>query len=194
MESSKVDNNPIALAAKLGLRERVLEKVRPARVFDCCCGVDGEMWGAWEHADSYLGCDVRYRVWDHRHRVVSDYETALRAFDLQRFNVFDVDVYGEPWVPLFLIATRRKWAPKEIGAVVITDGSHLSVITHRRSAGLGEFGFTPDRLDGASCRLAHEVGVRELCDRMSVRPLFRWVAQGQTVAHVRYSAMVFEGI
>lgn len=48
---------------------------------------------------------------------------ALRALDLSRFRIFDLDAYGGPWAEVAVIAARRRLQPGESLAIVITDGS-----------------------------------------------------------------------
>jgi hypothetical protein len=119
----KTDNRPHATAAKLQLRRLALDHVgaERAHVLDVYCGVSGVMHdGAWCAAESYAGIDKAYDFKaDARRRFVGDSLRVLRNLDLSRFNVFDVDAYGDPFPALTMIARRRRWAPGELGAFVI---------------------------------------------------------------------------
>lgn len=123
---TKTDNNPKALQAKIDLRRRVLEHVKPARVFEGFCGPRGEMSPVYESTatvEHHVGCDVRFDFPDRRRRYVGDCHRVMRAIDLSQFNVFDLDAYGSPWEAAIILAARRRWAPGELGAVLLTDGS-----------------------------------------------------------------------
>jgi hypothetical protein len=123
----KIHNGAAAHQAKITLRERVLEMVKPAHVFDAYCGPTGEMWKAvWSKAASYTGCDTDYRPFDPRHRFVADNRTVMRSIDLHKYNVFDLDAFGEPWEQLLILSARRMWKPSERGALLLTwRESHL---------------------------------------------------------------------
>lgn len=54
------------------------------------------------------------------HNVHVAAEDFLRAVDLQKFNVFDVDPYGAPWECLWLIGRRR--TPTEPIVIFLTSG------------------------------------------------------------------------
>jgi hypothetical protein len=125
--TEKVHNSPAALGAKLKMREKVLELVTPAHVFDAFCGPVGEMHGhVWHRAASYVGVDKEWRhETDARRRFVADNMRVLRAIDLQPFNVFDLDAFGSPWPQMTVLLAKREWAKDEIGAVVLTDGSGM---------------------------------------------------------------------
>jgi hypothetical protein len=46
----------------------------------------------------------------------------MRAIDLQRFNLFDIDAFGSPWEQLWLVAQRRRIASGERVAFALTSG------------------------------------------------------------------------
>lgn len=188
----KVHNSKNALAAKIDLRRRVLEHVSPAHVLDVFCGQVGEMWQrAWFDAESYLGIDREWRIEDRRRRMVCDNRIALRALDLQAFNIFDLDAFGQPWEHAIILAARRRWAPGEIGAMVLTDGGKL--YTQRSGASnvirelLGDVGSTHGGLAGTFLSEGCE---REILHRMSVDVTHRWKAVRKFMC---YTAIVFRG-
>ncbi len=124
--SNQRDNS--ATTAKVALRRFVLDHINPARVFDAFCGTGAMYDGAWKDAADYLGCDSRdWSIHDLQAppRYWCDNRLALRCTDLHRFNIFDLDAYGDPWPQAMIIAARRSWQPKERGALVITDGNAL---------------------------------------------------------------------
>jgi hypothetical protein len=126
--TEQVFSAPAAREKKIELRQLVLEHVRPAKVFEAFSGLS-EMWeGAWQLADDYTGCDIApLKLDEPMARMCCDNQLALRALDLQRFNVFDFDAFGSPWNCALILATLRKWKPGEQGAVVLTDGSSLKI-------------------------------------------------------------------
>jgi hypothetical protein len=76
---------------------------------------------AYGGARDWLGIDRDPKAPDAIH---ADNALVLRAIDLGRFNLFDVDAFGSPWECVWLIARRRPVRPGETIAVVITDGLH----------------------------------------------------------------------
>jgi hypothetical protein len=99
-EQIKTDNKN--LDAKILLRRRVLDEAKFAehRVLDLCAG-EGSVWRAMrQHAklDDYVPVDLEPRLPGTIVGNVKD-ERFLSAFDLSRFNIIDIDTYGEPWKP-----------------------------------------------------------------------------------------------
>lgn len=194
----KTDNNASALAAKVRLRLNVLAELNPARVLDCFCGA-GEMYRqAWAQAAEYAGCDERpWSPADPVSRFVVDNRRLLRALDLQRFNVFDLDAYGSPWEQMMIIADRRRWAPGERGAVVLTDGSALRlkfgdiVPTPALRELLGAEGAQPG---AASAALLLDRAESAWLRRAGVRLVRSWRATRKGGTEMRYSALVIEGL
>lgn len=127
-DKGPTDNHAAALPAKLQLRREALDAVGGAglaRVLDCFCG-RGAMWeGAWRDAAAYLGCDRELsQVMGHPAPVHhAQAAVALRALDLDGFNVFDLDAYGSPWSELLVLCGRRRLRAAERVAVVLTDGT-----------------------------------------------------------------------
>ena len=147
----KTHTSPEVISKKVGLRSGILEafaeRSTPAHVFDAFCGPTGEMFDrVWFKATSYVGCDQEI-VWpDHRRRFVGDNRRIMRAIDLAAWNVFDLDAFGSPWEQMVILSVRRPWSSGELGAVILTDGSH---------------GRT--QLGGSPRALGHLCGLRHLC-------------------------------
>lgn len=207
---AKVHNSPAALAAKVELREHALADLRgrgaPVHVLDVFCGPTGEMWShVWKDgADSYTGIDEAY-VWpDPRRRFVGDNRRVLRAIDLARYNVFDVDAFGSPWEQLVIIMARRAWKLGELGAVVITDGSARTLqfgnpthaLAHLLGLSSGGRGLPP--VDSTSDTL-QTIALQTWLSRSGLKPLEIWKAEGRGSRQksnqglkLRYTAVVFE--
>jgi hypothetical protein len=52
----------------------------------------------------------------------ADNRLVLRAIDLSRFNLLDVDAFGSPWEALWLFAQRRPVRSGELVALALTSG------------------------------------------------------------------------
>jgi hypothetical protein len=94
----RTDNN--SLGKKLGLRLHVLKEmgIQRLRVLDLCAG-KGLVWSemAKHYAiDSYTPVDEKPRLAGSIKFKLS--ERLLEGFDLQFYNVIDIDPYGEPWL------------------------------------------------------------------------------------------------
>lgn len=123
-KSKKTDNNDQAMKAKVELRQKVLEAIPSAHVFDAFAG-SGKMHDAvWHRAASYVGCDLRW-FRDQRRVFVANNLRVLRAIPLEPYNVFDLDAYGAPWEQAIVILERRAWRSGELVAFILTDGSGL---------------------------------------------------------------------
>jgi hypothetical protein len=103
----KTDNKN--LDAKIQLRRRMLDEAKFAehRVLDLCAG-EGVVWRTMrQHAklDDYVPVDLAPRL---PGTIVGDVkdERFLSAFDLSRFNIIDIDTYGEPWKPWSFLQDR----------------------------------------------------------------------------------------
>ena len=134
----KVHNTPSATAAKVALRQHVLDRVSPARVLDAFCG-GGVMYGAvWRKAKAYVPCDSARWAPGDPVRFVCDNRRLLRCLDLGDFNVFDFDAFGSPWEQVLILAARRRWGTGEKGGLVLTDGSALKTRWGALPAALAE--------------------------------------------------------
>lgn len=63
---------------------------------------------------------------------------ALRAIDLQRFNLFDVDAFGSPWECVWIVSRRRKIAKGELIGLAMTSGQQggqIAISRNVRTAG-----------------------------------------------------------
>lgn len=122
----KVDNHRSARSAKVELRRLALEAVGADRasVLECFAGLGDMHRAAWAGARSAVGCDLKWGK-DDRLAYVVDNRRLLRCLDLSAFNVFDLDAYGSPWEQVTIIAARRRLAPGERIALVLTDGAMM---------------------------------------------------------------------
>ena len=125
-KGARIDNNPQALNAKITIRRNVLAAIGAnAAVFDAFAGT-GRMYAeVWKDAGYYTGCDVKPQA-DSRLMFCADNRRVMRAIDLQRFAIFDLDAYGSPWEQAIIIADRRPVAPGELLGLVLTEGQALS--------------------------------------------------------------------
>ena len=129
-EQIKTDNKN--LDAKIQLRRRVLDEAKFAehRVLDLCAG-EGVVWRTMRHhakLDDYVPVDLEPRL---PGTIVGDVkdERFLSAFDLSRFNIIDIDIYGEPWKPWSFIQKRLTASTAVFlthGATSSPGGSHVS--------------------------------------------------------------------
>lgn len=198
--SAKSDNGRHAKKAKIELRELALSMVPRASVFDAFSGL-GEMYMAvWHRADRYLGCDAReWSPAEPHRRLVADNRAALRCLDLAAFNVFDLDAYGSPWEQAAIVATRRRWAPGERGAVLLTDGSDMKLrFGGRLPASIAWYVGTSHASSGAQTAETMQAFLLSAwCERAGVKPLRCARAQGRSGDAgnlvMRYTALVFEG-
>lgn len=99
------DNSNVEL--KVAVRRAVASEIEHWRVLDLYCGSHGLMYREiWHQAESYLGTDK-----DMPHALAPTLriraELASQHFDLDSFNVFDVDCYDSPWLIARRIVRRR---------------------------------------------------------------------------------------
>ena len=195
---TKVDNSHAGVAAKVEVRQRVLNALTPARavVFDAFAGT-GQMYEAvWHAAAGYVGCDERWHA-DDRRCFVADNRRVLRCIDLAPFTCFDLDAYGSPWEQALIIAARRpRLALGERLGLVFTEGTSLytrfSSVPHamREAAGLlPAVSLGAGRLHDALIARA----VRGVVRRMGGAVVKEWRAVGVTGAQMRYIGVVVEG-
>jgi hypothetical protein len=194
-DKTKTNNNPIALAAKVEIRQRVLDAVgaEHAAVFDAFAG-DGQLHKrVWRHAKTYVGCDTTwYR--DDRLVFVADSRRVMRAIDLGPFNVFDFDAWGSPWEHALILAARRQLATGETIGVILTEGSSIKAKLGGLPHALAQIAGLRASLRGGG-RVYDDVidrGIAGLISRMHCRVVHRWQAQGKTGAGMRYIGLVLQ--
>ncbi len=113
--SAKIDNSMVA--AKAELRRRFLPE--RARVLYLFCGLGNMYHRAYRgRVDEYHGVDMN-KVHDRTLCELGNNERYVRAHNLGRHNVFDLDDWGCPWKLLYLILAKQP--PGEI-TVFVTDG------------------------------------------------------------------------
>ncbi len=200
MGGKVLHNGARALNAKIAMRRSVLEHVAPAHVFDAFCGPDGEMWReVWRDAAGYVGCDEVYVPFDPRHRFVGDNRRIMRAIDLQAFNVFDLDAFGDPWEQLTILGARRRWSAAERGALLLTWNDVHTRIGGASHALAQAAGLKDRKSRGSDAeQVITPMAVRRFLRTSRVKPLRFWKAYGISSeggsTHMSYWAIVFDGI
>jgi hypothetical protein len=191
------ESGAAAARVKAELRRWVLDQVRPARVFEGHFGVGRMHELAWVKAERHFGVDF-----DFGHGCVrADSLRVMREVDLGGFNVFDFDPYGQPWDHVALLAELRRWAPGEVGALVVTDGGNRAANNAKLSAAtLDLLGMSrrPSPTGNRAYVQAHLVAFGEFLRRSGVeaRQARRAVGNGGGLGSQRmiYTAVVFEGV
>jgi hypothetical protein len=121
----------------------------------------------------------------------------MRAIDLTKFNIIDLDSYGSPWEQAIIIADRRRVAPGALFDLVLTDCglayknnvvSHaISTLTSIRPGVGGVVGLHKNK--DALINLA----IIGLARRMNCSIEKRWQAEGKSGAAMRYIGLVLKG-
>ena len=194
--SKKTKNSDFAKPAKVQIRKNVLAAIgEPAVVLDLFAGA-GEMFQSVykNAATDYVGCDLEWPR-DDRLIYVCDNRRLMRAIDLGRFNVFDLDHYGSPWEHVMLLAKRRPVESGERLGVVITEGSNFKVRMGGLPAALQRLAGLKSGMAGAGGKHDEiiEMALAGMCEYWGVRILRRWHARSKTGSHMRYIGMVVEG-
>jgi hypothetical protein len=199
----QIDNTEArgAKRAKIEIRRNVAAAIGgvPLHVFDAFAGAGVLHRAVWRDlAASYTGCDKRYFK-DGRRVFVADNRRVLRALDLSRFNVFDLDAYGSPWEQAVIIAAKRKLAPGERAAIIVTDNMmqyRNAMVAHglRDLTGLRHRA-TPGKSMSRNHAAILAVIWNEIAARMSSRLVRVWQADNATGGvGVAYVGAVFEGV
>jgi hypothetical protein len=190
----KQDNHAAALGAKIEMRKNVLGEVKAARVFDAFCGTGVMYRAVWNKADHYVGCDVRPWEPTHPPRFVADNRRLMRNLDLSRFNVFDFDAYGTPWDQMEILLARRQWAKGEVGAVIVTDGSALSLRFGTEIGAVQRISGTvrSEASSGGAIRVINEA-MQAWLRKSKVKATRMWRGSGSSRSGVIYTAVVFVG-
>lgn len=191
-------NNPASSLHKIELRRQLLETIGPqqAHVFDAYAGT-GELYSAvWRHAASYVGCD---KTWyrDERKMFAADNGLVMRAVDLERWNIFDFDAYGGPWHLAYILACRRRLAPRERIGLALTEGSALKMKLGGMPHVLAQLaGINPRACRGIRQHpMIINLAIERLAGLMQARVTQRWEAMGlKHQSAMRYMALVLEGL
>jgi hypothetical protein len=138
MVKNKLDNR--SLASKIAIREWLLARMRfeDVTVLDVCSG-HGHIWSAMKDR-------VRIRQWTRTdrqprgpHVLTLDAVSAIARFNLDGYNVIDIDPYGEPW-EAYLVALQRITRPT---AFFLTHG-HVMMGGRISALTLKTVGIKPD--------------------------------------------------
>jgi hypothetical protein len=191
----KTDNNPQAFRAKVAIRKSVLDTVgSAAAVFDAFAG-SGEMYSAiWKDANAYTGCYQKPQR-DGRLMFCADNRRVMRAIDLSKFNVFDLDSYGSPLVQAIIIADRRRVAPGELFGLVLTEGAGFAYKSNIMPEAIAILTGLRTGIVGLSKKqdAVIDKAIAGLACRMNCTIDKRWQAEGKTGAAMRYIGLVLKG-
>ena len=193
LKGTKVNNHPASFANKAELRRRLLEQVGGG-VFDAFAGAGRMFREVWKHAPDYVGCDLAWYP-DTRLAYVADNRRVLRAIDLARFAIFDLDAYGSPWEQALIIAARRRVAPGERIGFALTDGSKINLRLGGMPVALRTICGFRSVVAGAG-RLQDEItdlAIAGLARLMRCQIAHRWEARGSSGARVIYTGLVLVG-
>lgn len=195
--TAKTDNTVGALPAKVEIRQRLLNAIRPenAAVFDAYGG-EGQLHRiVWSQANHYAGCDLKwYR--DDRLMFVADNRRVMRVLDLRRFNIFDFDSWGSPWEMVVILCARRPVAAGERIGIALTEGTSLKARMGALPFALAHLaGFAPTTAGvSRSLDMVIDRAIAEMARRLKCRLVHRWQAYGKSGAKMRYIGVVLEGL
>src|SRR5262245_40886437 len=149
----------------------------------------------WYQANHYCGCDEKFFPKDDRLMFVADNKRVLRAIDLSRFNIFDLDGYGVPWAQAQIIAARRKVTPGEKIGLVLTEGGHgfykyngVPTVNRGLLPSWPKVGLSFAETDMIDHMLA------TLTKRWGVKVVKRFEAHSGAVSKVHYMALQLAGV
>jgi len=141
-----------------------------------------------------MGCDLKPQH-DSRLMFCADNRRVLRAVDLSKFSIIDLDSYGSPWEQAIIIADRRRVAPGELFGLILTEGAGFSY----------KMNFVPAAISILTGLRTNHVGlgrkkdavidkaIAGLVRRMNCTIEKRWQAEGKTGAAMRYIGLVLKG-
>lgn len=189
-------NHPASEEAKAKIRRNVLDVVgASAHVFDAFAGT-GEMYRrVWHAAAGYVGCDKNWTRGEGRAVFVADNVRVMRAIDLSRFAIFDLDAFGSPWEQAIIVAARRRIAPGERLGLILTDGGLNTLKMGGQPIAFAELTGMRVRTEGMGRAQGFMIdrAIAELGRRMKAKVIKRWDARGNSLGWVRYVGLVFEG-
>jgi hypothetical protein len=193
----KKDTTPAAHPAKIKVRRNVLEEIgaEGAHVFDAFAG-EGEMYRSiWNEAKSYVGCDKQLFN-DDRPAFQADNRRVLRAIDLTRYNIFDLDAHGSMWEQVYIIAVRRPVASDELLGLVITEGLGLKMNMGGISKPLSKIARIKTNMPGMGAMRGEviERALNQVCRMMHCEVVRRWQATGKKGSRVDYIGLVLRGL
>lgn len=191
-----VYNNDTALGAKRELREWLIEGMpgnRPLAVLDAFCG-PGAMYSACYEglAKLYVGVDKEW-FRDGRLCYVGDNRRIVRALDLSRFNLFDLDAHASPWDMAWLIAKLRPLAAGEVIGFAMTDASKRTFNRATMSRTLADLAGLSRVPPALFLERTLHAAILGLADRMGGTVIAAKQAKGRTASEVRYLAVLIRG-
>jgi hypothetical protein len=147
------------LAGKILIRESVISELGlPLRVLETHSGPGAMRRACYQDAVEWLGCDADPKSPDAIH---CDSRLLLRAINLDRFTLFDIDPFGGPFEHLWIVSQR--WKGERLG-LALTCGQFAG--THRMHSTFRHAGWS-----------------RQMCEAALVHPdtPFREVFEAETV-------------
>lgn len=106
---------------KIAVRDRMLEWVaEDRRVLDLYCGTGRMYEEVWHQADSYFGVDAHK---PHHLAATSKLsaDAAVQMFELDEWNIYDIDCHGSPWKVARRICRKRG---SGVFGLVMTSGEY----------------------------------------------------------------------
>lgn len=181
--------------AKTAIRRNVLAAVGASRavVFDGFAGQGAMYRAVWSAASHCVGCDFDFFPGDDRLAYAADNRRVLRALDLDRFNIFDCDAWGDPWEQVFIVAERRRLRPAETLGLVLTDGQTLKVqYQHRPSRALCRLAGVDHAIPGMhrEMELIFDRALHRVAAMMGGTIARRWQATAPNRSVMRYLGAV----
>lgn len=118
------DNSSVRL--KVRIREKAFKYISPesARVLDLYCGSGVMYKNVWYRAGSYFGTD-KNKTHTYTPTAKISAEKAVSNFNLDKFNIFDIDCYSCPWGVARKIAKTKA---NESYVLILTDGTSRGLI------------------------------------------------------------------
>jgi len=109
--------------AKTELREHYLRSVKNPKVLECFAGENRKLYHACYEGtvDSITSLDLKQTTGVIR----IDNKKFIASTDIEKYNFFDLDAYGDPYELLLNIMKRKQNEPY---VVIITDGLHKTLI------------------------------------------------------------------
>jgi len=189
--------------AKAELRRRIVDALGgpgSCRVLETHSGPGVMRRLAYAGVSDWLGIDADMESPNAIHH---DNREVMRAIDLSRFNLLDVDAFGSPWEQLWLFAQRRTIAKGEKIGLALTSG--LQGAGASRSPTLRVAGWSQQMADavGADIQIKHrffvgDKGANPLAQRL-VRSWFpactiaRWMSSRSNHGGAWYFGAVLMG-
>lgn len=181
--------NNAKINAKVAIRKNVFNSFEVRNVLDIFCGA-GEMYTSiWCQADNYLGIDKK-KFSDPRVTIVGDAHNEIKHIDVNQYNIYDIDAYGDPYKILGYLSNKIN--SRKV-AFIITDGLEIDMrMGNIHKSMINILNLKNNKIN--SIHLMHDFYIKKIidaiCEKLNSKASMIQYAKGNKGSGMRYYSFI----